>query len=231
MQSVVTNAKYINIVFSWEVKNNDAFVKNEVRRRSAICVKGYWQGFIDLENFGLLSIEDLNYPLGSRIKVFNSGMYIFLGGNSTSKFTYHEETSNLILNSHVGDNVIYIGIGKDGVIVDYVSNSGDYILFKPETSLEYQNFKRLYESVISLDEVINVVKDANLIGKAVQIMLECWQDDRDDSGELCLLNVLRKALKCETPMQIQSMLLRDVLQNSYITCQELLDQGFSYEAI
>ncbi len=71
------------------------------------------------------------------------------------------------------------------------------------------------------------MEDANMIGKAAQIMLEYWKDDRDENGELRCLHAFEKALKCKTPKKIQSTMLRKPLEDSYVTFDELLEQGFS----
>lgn len=225
------NDKYIVIIFSWDVKDSGIQGMHKCEKFSSIRIKGYWQGFIDVNNMTIVSIWDLNIPSALKMNVFKQGIYSLQVGNSIHECEYIEEIHESSHNSHVEDNIIYIGIGKDGVVANYMSDSEDCLLCESDTALKHEKFKRLYESAISIDEVVNVVEDANLIGKAVQIMLEYQQDSRDDSGELCLLNILRKALKSKTPMQIQSILLRDVLEDSYITYEELSDQGFSYEVI
>ena len=235
MHSEVTNSKYIYIVFSWNIKkndtlakNNNALVYNDIERQPSVFVKGYWQGFIDIENFRLFSIKDLEYPLEYQKNIFTSGIYTLQKRDHMPKYDCLEDTFISTIHPHGGENIYYLGIGKDGVIMNCINDS---ILIETKTALKHQNIKRLYESNISIDEVVNVVEDANFIGKAVKIALEYWQNDRDDSGQLCFLNVLRNTLKCKTPMQIQSMLLRHILENSYITCEELFEQGFSDRVI
>lgn len=94
-----------------------------------------------------------------------------------------------------------------------------------------EEFKHVYESAMITTEVAKLAEEANLIGKAVQIMLDNWQDERDQNGELRFMQVFEKALKCRTRKQIQSTLLRKPLDATSVTYDELIEQGFSDEVI
>ncbi len=76
-----------------------------------------------------------------------------------------------------------------------------------------------------------MLEDANLIGKAVQIVLDYWKDERNQNGEFRCLQVFEEAMNFKSPKQIQTSLLHDPLEDYDVTLDELIEQGFSDEVI
>lgn len=216
MKTLIENAKYLHIVFNWKVKDSTHLVTNKSWKVYKVNVMGYWQGIIDMEDFRLYDIKVIENPQALRNKVFKSDLYAVpeLTPNTGCEFEEAHESSH---SKHAETPILNIALGKDGVISNPILPDDELI--------------RIYESTRTIKEVGKVLEDANLIGKAAQIVLDYWMDERNQNGELRCLQVFKEALKFKSPKQIQTSLLHDPLEDYDVTLDELIKQGFSDEVI
>ncbi len=204
--------KYIQIVFNSQVKDYDLPEKNEFGMSRSVKVTGYWQGLLDVQDLKLYSIGIVENPQILINNVFMSGSYKVSEITNSANSAFAPARQSTLCKPGVYP-YFNIAIGKEGV--------------HSYPNLPDEELKRIYKSAMTIKEVVKVMEDANMIGKAAQIMLEYWKDDRDENGELRCLHAFEKALKCKTPKKIQSTMLRKPLEDSYVTFDELLEQGFS----
>lgn len=216
MNPIKEHAKYLHLVFNWKVKDCDVPAVSVSGKECMINAIGYWQAIVDMEDFKLYDIKVVENPKALRNNVFKSGLFTIPEMTPATGWEF-EVAHESYHSKQTVTPILNIAIGKDDVFS------------KP--TLPDEELMRLYHSVMSVHEVVKVLEDANLIGKAAQIMLDYWQDEREENGELRGLHVFEKALKCKSPKQIQTELLRDPLEDSFVTFDELIEQGFSYEVI
>jgi (p)ppGpp synthase/HD superfamily hydrolase len=70
-----------------------------------------------------------------------------------------------------------------------------------------------------------------LIEKSLLIALRAYAGKTDKAGREYILHPLRVMAKMETEMEMSAALLHDVIEDSEITAQDLLDEGIPAEVV
>jgi (p)ppGpp synthase/HD superfamily hydrolase len=70
-----------------------------------------------------------------------------------------------------------------------------------------------------------------LIETSLQIALRAYAGKTDKAGREYILHPLRVMAKMETEMEMSAALLHDVIEDSEITAQDLLDEGIPAEVV
>lgn len=83
-----------------------------------------------------------------------------------------------------------------------------------------------------MENNIDIAKEeAEMLERAVQIMVETQQGQVDKAGQPYFLHPMRVALNCETSVQKTVAFLHDVIEDTAISSADLKRHGFSAEVV